>query len=110
MIDTSPHALVVLPFPTAEAAQQFAQLVIAQIPGSAEPFVLHGSAYVFRSEEEGTTGQIIEVWPESNFEAFVGERGEGHHVLQRLTTEVADAGAEGSPDHDAAGRSAGEGG
>lgn len=105
-----PTALVVLPFADAAAAQQFAQLVIAQVPGSAEPFVLHGSAYVYRSEEEGTIGQIIEVWPESRFDVFVGEYGEGHHVLQRITTEAPDAGTEGSTDHDASGRGAGEGG
>lgn len=84
------HALVVLPFASAEKAQQFAQLVIAQMPGTAAPFVMHGTAYHYESAEEGSA-QVIEIWPESNFESFVGERGDNHIVLQRPLREEDDA-------------------
>lgn len=78
-------ALVVLPFETAEQAETFAALVVTQMPGAAAPFVLHGTAYEYRRDDADEQGQVIEIYPESNFDAFIGAQGERHHVLQRIT-------------------------
>lgn len=82
-------ALVILPFATSEQAEEFARIVTVQLTlgDAAPPFVLHGTAYEYRSKETGEQGQVIEVWPESNFDVFVGSKGESHHVLQRVTVE-----------------------
>lgn len=80
-------ALVVLPFETSEQAEQFAALVITQMPGTVAPFVLHGTAYEFRSEETEQQGQIIEIYPESRFDVFADADNEQHHILQRITLE-----------------------
>ena len=106
------EALVVLPFATAAQAEQFAQIVTVQLSGdnAAPPFVLLGNAYEYVNNENGERGQVIEVFPDSKFEVFVGQQGSMHHVLQRVTQEAADGSAEGSPDHDVPDASAGEGG
>lgn len=87
MTEPGAKALVILPFATAELAEQFAQLVTVQAPEVATPFVMHGTAYNYRSEETGEEGQIIEVFPASNFEVFQGTEGEQHHVLQRIVVK-----------------------
>lgn len=78
-------ALVVLPFETPEQAETFAALVITQMPGTAAPFVLHGTAYEYRRADNDEQGQVIEIFPASNFDVFIGAEGERHHVLQRIT-------------------------
>lgn len=80
-------ALVVLPFESPEQAETFAALVVTQMPEAAAPFVLHGTAYEYRREDTEEQGQIIEIYPASNFDAFIGAEGERHHVLQRITTQ-----------------------
>lgn len=79
---SAPRALVVLPFASVEKAEEFALLVTVQLEQPA-PFVLHGTAYEYRTDE-GEHGQVIEVFPDSNFESFQGATGEKHTVLQRV--------------------------
>jgi len=105
-----PTALVVLVFETPEKAESFAMLAQAQMPEAVAPFVMHGTAYEYRSEETGEQGQVIEIYPASNFDVFVGDGGEMHHVLQRITVEAGDERTEGSPDPDGPRQGAGEGG
>jgi hypothetical protein len=111
MTEPTSRALVVLPFATPEIAEQFARIITVQMDNVAAPFVLHGTAYEYRSEESGEMGQIIEVYPDSNFDVFQGADGERHHVLQRITQEASDAERTGgSVDHDGPEQGAGEGG
>lgn len=106
-------ALVILPFMSTEAAEQFAVLVMAQFGEDFQtPLVTTGTAYNYRSEETGEYGQVFELYPDAHWEAFVGEDSEQHHIIRRVTqqggTDAVSIGR--SVDHDGPGQGAGEGG
>jgi hypothetical protein len=84
------QALVILPFLTAQQAEQFAVLVMAQFGSEFQaPIVTLGTAYTWK-DEEGALGQVFELFPGAHWDAYIKDGNERHHVLQRVTAEVSD--------------------
>lgn len=78
-------ALVILPFISAQQAEQFATLVMAQYGADSfqTPIVTSGTAYEYLTPD-GEAGQVFELFPDARWEAFIKEGNEQHHVLQRV--------------------------